>query len=270
MRPLAIVALLGLGCGRVGFDDRRAPGGDAAGDGPAIIDAPGDAAVAPLTGCAMWLKMDEALWTGTAPGEVADACGGDDNGRAVNGATTILDPVRGQVGVFPAGTSPCVEVPDAPALRAGAAVTMSIWAYPTGLDLSNAFGLIAKRSTTNDEAYDMFVWTGNQVFVDIDTENDRFASTGVMQNDRWTQITTVFEGTLAATQRTRVYVDGVLDSTHVEASAVIPAGTTLVSVGCLPLGGPAQSFAGRLDDAVIWTRARSPAEVAAWYTQSKR
>jgi len=243
------------GCGRVGYDplDR-----DAA-DGPDPL----------LAGCVVDLRMDEPAWVGS-PGEVVDWCGGDDPGTATGGATTVADPVRGRVGIFSGGTS-CVVIPDRPPLRAADQLTMSAWVYPTALDGSREFGVVSKRVDYQvDNAYSMFLWTGDHVWVDLDTEDNRFDGAAVLVNDRWQQITVVYDGREPAGVRARVFVDGALDLQASEDSAVLTPFTADLYVGCLPLSGPAQAFAGRLDDVVVWTRALAPGEVTAWYDATRR
>ena len=88
----------------------------------------------------------------------------------------------------------------------------------------------------------------------------------------WTQITMVYDGSLPQDQRTRIYVNGVLDKVSGETSARISGSSSgaPLSVGCLPLDGIAQSFIGQLDDVGVWTRAFSDAEVAAWYELTRK
>src|SRR4051812_37760282 len=160
VRTLLVVAPFLFGCGRVSFDrnaDTPIDAADAAGTG---VDFG--------AGCAVGLAMEEASWTGV-PGEVLDSCGGH-NGTAVQGARRIDDDVRGRAGEFPA-PSGCVQIADAPALHATTALTLSAWIYPLALDGINPYGVIAKRSdyAMDDAEYTMFVWTGNTVWVDIDS-----------------------------------------------------------------------------------------------------
>lgn len=180
--------------------------------------------------------------------------------------------VRGRVADFRDTVEDCVVIGDAPALRLAGAVTMSAWVFPTGLDAVNPYGVIAKRSDDlTDVAYTMFVWTGNRVFVDIDTENDELASTGALANGRWQQITTVYDGAQPVTDRVTIYIDGVLDRVAPESASAITAFTSALHVGCLPQQQSTnqQSFRGMLDDVGVWDRAFTAAEVRAWYDASK-
>ena len=271
MRTLAAIWVLAAGCGRIGFESHVDPTGDGARDqvGPSA-----DADLAPLlVGCQLGLAMNEASWTAG----LVDRCGGDNIGVPTGGATPVDDPQRGRVGEFVGGTS-CVIVPDAPELRGGSAVTVSSWVRPTQLTPAS-FGVVSKRTDfTIDTAYSVFVWadmagagTVNHVYVDIDTENDRFENPGDEFLNAWKQITIVYDGSRTQAERIAVYVDGGFRTYGPETSSSIPTPTTPpdVYVGCLPLGGPAQSLVGRLDDVMIWSRALPAADVAAWYAATK-
>lgn len=270
------VAVAAAAC-RGGFTPLGDAGGDAR-DAAGTVDTPDAGLPAVLrTGCAFYLAMDEATWTG-APDEVADACS-THPGTAFDGAAIIADPVRGRVGHF-VGNSSCVVIPDAPALRATTAVSMSAWLRPVGVS-ANGMGVISKRvDYTIDSEYGVMVWadnygagTTNLAYVDIDTENDRAPDPDVVYADGvWHQLTVVYDGTRPASTRVIYYVDGAFSYAMTETSSTIAptASHPDVSVGCLPLSARAQGFTGDLDDVVVWTRALSAAEVASWYAATKR
>ncbi len=268
--------MLGVACGRIGYDplDGDAdPDTDPDADPDSAVDADGDAPdTGPdplLVGCVVYEHMDEAAWTGV-PGEVDDACGGDDLGTAVGGATTVSNGVRGRAGSFPGGAG-CVNVPASAALHANGALTLSAWVFPTALNGVTEYGVLSKRTNFGqDTEYSVFVWTSDNVYVDVDTENDREPGGNVaLVNDTWQQLTVTYDGALAGAERVHIYVNGALDLTKAETSATVPLSGAGLSVGCLPLGGPAQGWVGKLDEVVVWNRALSSAEVAAWYQQTR-
>jgi hypothetical protein len=261
-RAVCLALLFTSACGRIGFTDHPP---DAAEIDPLLAD------------CVMHLAMDETTWSGV-PGEVRDSCS-TNPGTAVNGATPAADPVRGQVGMFVGGTS-CVEVPDAPALRATDALTMSAWIKPAMLT-PDSFGVVSKRvDYMTDDEYGMFIWASddgsgpvNELYVDIDTDNDRGADpTTTYADNVWHQVTVVYDGTRPASGRIQFYVDGNLTHAMPETSASItpPEVEPDLSVGCLPLSGPAQAFVGAIDDVAIWRRALTPADVAAWFAATNK
>lgn len=237
-----------------------------AGDAPPEIGASPEV---PVFGadCAVGLRMDEATWTG-AQGEIVDSCGGDNNGTAMQGAQRV-DDLRGRVGELPL-PSGCVQISNAPALHATTGLTLSAWVYPTELDALTAYAVIAKRNDffSDDAEYTVFIYTDNQVWVDIDTRNDRSHGAHQMLNDRWQQITVVFDGTLPMAQRVTIYVDGQLDTTIPETSTTLTPFSSGLTVGCMrvvPETQPQQALGGRIDDVGVWTRAFTAQEVTAWY-----
>jgi hypothetical protein len=240
-------------CGRIGFD----AGADASSpDAPAMPF--GD-------DCVVGFEMNEGTW-----GQVIDSCGGDNPGTAGGVAMPVDDPVRGRVGQF-GGPHDCITVANVPDLTM--TLTASAWIYPTGLDMVTPRGVIARRLDDQTAvAYAMFVWTGDHVVVDIDSENDEMLSNAVIPNGQWRMITTVYDGTLPAAERVRIYIDGVLDRVVAETSVAMPSSPAPLVVGCLPImpsTSDQQSFAGRLDDVGLWNRAFTEAEVKAWYEATR-
>jgi hypothetical protein len=284
---VVVVALAGAaafagsgGCGRLAFDLLGHEPSDAQpGD-----DAAADATPADVTSrCAVLLHMDEAAWidhgsgsgsgsgsvrAAVTPTDLVNACDAANPGLASGSASPVSDPIRGTVGRFDANT--CVQIKDEVPTRATTAVTTSAWIKMTG-DPAGSFGVVSKRvSAGSGEEYDMFVWTGSRVYADIDSEDDRFPGRGTVPTGVWTQLTMVYDGAQLPAARVRIYVDGVLDTIGGETSARITQSGSPLSIGCLPLGGIAQSFEGELDDVAVWTRALTDRDVAAWYAMTRR
>lgn len=216
-------------------------------------------------GCKLLLHIEEPAWSGVA-GEAIDSSGFGNHGTANGTATTTADGKFGRAGSFDG--SGWVTVHDAPSLRPTTAVTYAAWIYPTGLDGVRSPGIIAKRTGFGmDTAFTMFIWINNQLYVDIESENNRFASPTVFQNNQWYFVAVVFDGSLVAAQRVRVYVNGGLDTAANEDSTSIGAHPSDVSIGNLVGGG--DTFIGRIDEATVWTRALSGGEIAALYASTQ-
>ena len=253
-------------CGRVGFVDEVASDAAADADQSALFE-----------GCMLRMAMDEPGWTGL-DNEVRDSCSGGHHGRALSGATTVEDRQRGTVGQFNGGMA-CVQVGNATALQPTTALTMSAWVLPVA-EAPGSFGVVSRRSDFGvDTSYSFFIWTNdngagmtNQLYVDLDTENDRVPDPTTSLLNQWRQLTVVYDGTLPAPSRVVFYVDGVQSFTAMETSPRItpPTGAPPLSIGCLPLAGPAQGFIGRLDEVVLWSRALAADEVAMWHAASRQ
>ena len=260
MRWLLGIAACSLGCGQVGLDTRT--------DGVAPADAvpSTDAPPAILRDCGVYLRMDEADWAG---GAAIDSCGGP-AGIVTGGAAVVDDPTRGRVGAFPGGTA-CVQFADGPSNRPGMALTLSAWVFPTALDGTTPFGIISKRAAYQDRsAFTLFLWDRDTAWIDVDTEDDRFGGAQALSNDRWTQLTAVFDGSRPSAERTRLYVDGVLDTVSGDSATTITPFAVPLRIGCMPDLADPIAFVGRLDEVVAWNRALEPGEVAAWYAQTRR
>ena len=231
-----------------------------------------------LDGCVVALHMDEPSWSG-APGEVKDSCGNDNPATATDqGLITMPNGVHGRAGVFSGGA--CLVIQNAEALHAGAnGLTLSAWILPSQLNndggstANSANGVISKRTdSTVDNEYSMSVWMKNNLYVDLDTSDNRFASTAVIQEKVWTQITLVYDDRQPAAQRVRLYINGGLDSTHAESTnAALAKFSSPLYIGCTP--APSQStqqyFLGTMDEVVIWNRPLDDAEIGQWYGATK-
>ncbi len=216
------------------------------------------------------MHMDEASWSGM-PGEVIDSCG-HNHGKAAKivGATDVLPSTTdagqyGRAGVF-ADSNGCVSVPDAPSLRATTQLTLAAWIFPTGFNPASN-GILGKRADyLVDSSYTMFLWnngdTGYHLYADIGT--DRFHGSRSFSLDLWYHVVVVFDGSLPAGQRVRLYVNGSPDGEFNEDAASVPAFQTPLHVGCMPAGTPpsaGQEFIGKIDEVAIWTRALGAAEI---------
>lgn len=214
-----------------------------------------------LDGLVLLLHMDESDWSGA--GAVTDASGQGNHGTVEGTAVPTADGKIGGAGLFDGGG--WIVVPDSPSLHATVALTMAVWVHPTGLtDGAAGFpspGILSKREAYDvNVAYTLFLWTDNNAFVDI--QADRFSSAAVFSNDQWRHIAVVYDGAEDAPLRTRIYVDGALDSVHASAPYFDPNSED-IHVGGLPGGG--EPFIGKLDEVAIWTRALTPAEIQSVY-----
>ncbi len=256
-RRLVVLALT-AGCGSV--QNSGTPDG-----------MPPDGSIDLARGCALKAQMDEASWP-TTGSPVINSCGGAGGRLTGSVATPVSDAIRGRVGSFSGNA--CVDFTSTAALHGTTGLTMSAWVKPTGLNGVDSNGVITKRVDRMVQSeYALFVWTGDHVWVDLG-DMDRYSGTATLANGVWVQLTAVFDGTRPATDRVRLFINGVEDP--LQHAVIGNLGTTLpsydspVHVGCTPAPTTAmpptqQTFIGELDNVTIWNRALSDAEIAQLY-----
>lgn len=210
-------------------------------------------------GCALLLHMDENSWS--APGSVIDSSGNMNNGSPTGSAAITANGKFGNGGLFDGASS--IVVNDSTSLRPTTGLTVAAWIFPTSIDGSKPAGVVAKRVDYGVSAtFALFLFASNNLVVDIDTENDRFASKTVFANNTWYHVAVVYDGTLPQAERVHLYVNGTLDTTASESSSSIGQYTAPLQVGTLPTGGDGYGFPGVIDEVGVWTRALSIDEIA--------
>lgn len=261
MRTLLCLALL-ASCR---YDGGRFTSGESDAP-PSVDDATMDTPSDPLmVGCQGWWKMDETDWSGG----VVDSCGGDDNGTPSGSALLENDSLRGRTART---TDGCISIPDSPRMRPGAAFTVSAWIKPNCT--CDDEGIVSKRTGfQQDSAFALYLTKNGGVdyhlWVDVDTENNRFEHPGDTFGMGWRLVTVTFDGSKPREERVSIYLDGAFKAHAPEDSTTIapPTGTPPpVSIGCLPNGG--QSLNGLVDDVAMWSRALSSSEVQSWYART--
>lgn len=100
-----------------------------------------------------------------------------------------------------------------------------------GLD-GNAKSIISKRTTIDvDEAFMLFYYTGNSIFLDIDGLGDRFSTTSSYSANTNYIIDAVYDGTLATASRSKIYEGETLRKTGSESSSTVPDKTSPLMIG---------------------------------------
>ncbi len=199
----------------------------------------------------LWLKMNDS--------SAADSSGNGNNGTATGGVT--WQPAGGQLLGAAAfnGTDSYLTVPDAATLDGTSVFTLTCWFK---VNTINGAGLVSKRTNiTDNNAFTTFLQTDARLNVDIDTNNDRFTSNTAFTTGAWYHVAVVFDGTLAAASRVRLYVNGALDTVENETSASVPNYTSSLKVGISHVGTTA-FLDGLVDDVRLYRRALPASEVA--------
>ena len=158
------------------------------------------------------------------------------------------------------GANSYITVPDSATLDNTGAFTLSYWFKA---NVFNGAGLVAKRNNFNDNnAYSTFLGLDGKMTVDVVSNNDRFTSATTFNTGAWYHIAVVFDGTLAAASRVKLYVNGALDTTANETSTSVPNYTSPLTVGILHIGSTV-SFDGAIDDVRFHRRALTAVEISA-------
>ncbi|MBM3617989.1 MAG: filamentous hemagglutinin N-terminal domain-containing protein, partial [Alphaproteobacteria bacterium] len=118
------------------------------------------------------------------------------------------------------GINDFMTVADAPSLDNTNGLTLTLAHSPLINNVLSA--IISKRTLANDNtSYTVFIYTGNSLYLDIIGNTDRF-NTGSYPGGTNNIFSIVYDGTLANTQRVKVYDKGTLVATATESSSSIP------------------------------------------------
>jgi len=201
------------------------------------------------------LKLDES--SGTA---ASDSSGSANHATATGGLAwqPAAGAITGAAGFN--GTDSYLAVPDNASLDNTAAFTLSYWFRAE--TLGNNTGLVAKRVGLNDNnSYGFFLGLDGKLSVDVNSSNNRFTSNTTFNSGTWYHIALVFDGSLAEAQRSKLFVNGVLDATAAETSTSVPNYASSLHIGVLAPGG--NVFDGLIDEVRFHRRALTGTEVAA-------
>lgn len=206
------------------------------------------------------LKLDESS------GTLASDSSGNALHASANGTVT-WQPAGGAItgAVAFHGDGSYLQVPDSPWLDNSGSLSISFWFFAN--TLGNNTGLVSKRISANDNnAYSTFLGLDGKLTVDIQSTNNRFTSNTTFIPGAWYHVAIIFNGSLAESERVKLYVNGILDRSAAESSTSIPNSTAPLRAGVLAPGG--NGFNGRIDEIRIHRRALSAAEVSAAYQET--
>ncbi len=176
------------------------------------------------------------------------------------------------------GIDDYVEIDDSDKFDNTDALTIAGWINPEDIRIppptGNARGIISKRNTfSSNVAYGVFFYSergDGKIYVDLDTVNNRFASNAVIPEDSWTHFAVVFDGNLPASQRAKLYINGVLDKVAPESSTSIPDYDSNLYIGNLYTGlSQLKVYKGLMDEIRILPEALSDADIQALYQETR-
>lgn len=188
-------------------------------------------------------------------------------GRPDAGVTFGVPGVVGSAARFDGG---CVFFDSRPEFDPTQTLTIVAWIRPTNLNGVDPHGIVSRRiDYQNESQFTFFLWLGDQLYVDLETEDDRFSGSTVIQSDVWTHVAMVYDGRLGANVRARIYVNGQLDAESPETSSSLSPRALPLVVGCLPspAGGTVQAFEGDLDEVAVFRRALTSSDISSVYAR---
>ncbi|NLZ04483.1 MAG: hypothetical protein GXY19_04875 [Phycisphaerae bacterium] len=164
-----------------------------------------------------------------------------------------------------------LEIAHAPKLEGMSTLTIEAWAFPQNIASHEGMAIVSKRiANQNGDAYNLFIWTGQRLEARVNATGG-INSTTVLQNDTWYHIAYTFDAQAATGQKTKLYVNGILEATgdHTATAAQgSNGGGAPVWVGELDA---ARGFPwdGVLDEIGIWNIALTEEDVSLLMVQTK-
>ena len=157
-------------------------------------------------------------------------------------------------------------------LRGG--MTASIWINPASLGEGSRGRLFDKASTTaGDDGWELFMFTSNVIRLSVGcggaTIMDRDSANATVPNNKWTHVLMTWDGTCNAAGA-KIYIDGVYSNGASGNGAGSPDDDNAQDFLIGNETGGTRTFNGNLDDARIYNRILSDAEITALYNDGVR
>lgn len=202
---------------------------------------------------------------------VAQDFSGNSNHGSIKNMATTSAVVAGNVGqaLYFDGTNDYVLGPDINSIDGSSVLTVSVWVKPAALTTADHF--VAKNNSCCSSSFGFRTddSDSNDVRFNVSTgANNATTNSNVLAVDQWTHLTAVYDGSLANSDRIKIYVNGV-DSGTVSGTipTTIPSTTYQVTIGAA--GEIGRYFNGTIDEVKIFTRALSASEVRTLYQTGK-
>ncbi|WP_186280224.1 T9SS type A sorting domain-containing protein [Fluviicola chungangensis] len=209
----------------------------------------------------LWLKADAGTSTSTNNAPVASWTDQSGNGVVLSQSTAIQQPlyVSSLMNGFPAiefdnnngtGQNDFFSAPDNPIFDNTNGYSFFTVTRMKGF--GNAQSIISKRiNVGNQEAFMIFFYSANELTIDIDDDNNRFANNtpSIINTNKIYDV--FYDGTLTSTQRTTVYDQEQLLITSAESSATIADKNSPLIVGATHTNDP-RAFNGYISEIIMY------------------
>jgi hypothetical protein len=209
----------------------------------------------------LWLKADAGTSTSTNGSPVSSWADQSGNGVILSQSTAAQRPlfVSSFMNGFPSiefdnnsstGQNDYLITPDNPIFDNTNGY--SFFTVTRAKGLGDAQSIISKRNNVgNEEAFMLFYYTGNRLFVDIDNDNNRFSNSTISTVNTNKIYDFFYDGTLTPTMRSTIYDQEVLLTTSTESSASVPDKNSPLLVGATHSGDP-RPFNGYISEIIMF------------------
>jgi hypothetical protein len=209
----------------------------------------------------LWLKADAGTSTSTNGSPVASWNDQSGNNVVLSQSTSAQQPqfVSSFMNGFPAlefdnnsssGQNDYLITPDNPIFDNTNGYSFFTVTRMKGF--GDAQSIISKRNNVgNEEAFMLFYYTGNKLFVDIDNDNNRFSNTVASTINTNKIYDFFYDGTLPPPQRSTIFDQEVLQTTSVESSSIVPDKSSPLLIGATHSGDP-RAFNGYISEIIMY------------------
>lgn len=195
-------------------------------------------------------------------------------GSSANGTSTGMSqstsPTLGKIGqaLNFNGSNSYAVITDNDSLDSTNKLTISAWVKPTVLD-SGAHGVVVKRdSFAVNDSYNLFFWHATADWC-MDWVSERGCWVSELPAGQWYHVVAVFDGTVGASNRGKLYVNNVLRLTSNVSVDSIPNTSSNLHIGSITSAGTG-IFNGSIDEVRIYKdRALSASEITELYNQGQ-
>ena len=194
-------------------------------------------------------------------------------------ATTVLHgsltSVPGQFGGnalgFNGSKANRIEVLNTTKLDGMSALTIEAWVKPRNLALHTGLAVVSKASGPQvGHSYTLWAQADRNVYGRINgNESTDLRSTTTLEDGVWYHLALVFDGQSPANERMKLYINGVLNTTHYHPGARVNQIASSLWVGDVGEITEGFNWDGALDDIGIWNTALTAADIGQLMQQSK-
>jgi len=211
-------------------------------------------------------KMDEGTWTNDcSTSSVIDSSGNGLNGKSCPNSLGISAPTTakyGKGGTFD-GSNDFIEIADNAILKPTTAITVSAWIKP-GTGYNTDYRVIAMKGQAGHSlrqyALDLGPEFNNKARFSVyaSSTESNVTSTSTLTENQWYYVTGVYDSSLAAGSRVKIYLNGKLDATA-SGPASMQTNTDAVTIGRIIDGQ--DPFLGNIDDVKIYNYPRNAGQI---------